>query len=399
MKLSRPLLAVLASLPFAAFAQVEDFSACKAELRERAATENLPDWIVQDVVAGLNIQPRVIELDRSQPEFIQTFGDYLNKRVTPERVEEGRRLMEEYSDLLGRLTREYGVPGRYLVAFWGLETNFGSYLGKMPTLDSLATLACDFRRADFFTGELMHAFHLLEEENLQPADMQGSWAGALGHTQFMPSSYRQYAVDGDGDGRVDLWNSVPDALTSAANYLASLGWQKGERWGREVRLPENFPYAEAGLKNPRPLAEWRRLGVRDADGDALPRAEDMQGAILVPAGHQGPAFLVYDNFDVIMKWNRSESYALAVGYLADRIVGAAELRQMPATQGGIATADIRRMQERLNELGFDSGEPDGMMGSQTRRALRQYQSDQGLVADGYPNEATLASLGLEPQED
>jgi len=376
------------------FAQDNDFSQCKARISERAAAENLPQWIVQDVVANLDIQPRVIELDRNQPEFTQTFGDYLGKRVTTFRVMQGRLLLSQYSELLKKLTDQYGVPGRYLVAFWGLETNFGSYLGNMSTLNSLATLACDQRRSDFFTSELIHAFHILIDNEIDPEDMRGSWAGAVGHTQFMPSSYRRYAVDGDGDGKIDLWNSVPDALTSAANFLQSLGWHAQERWGREVRLADNFPYEQAGLGNRKSLREWQNLGVTQISGRPLP-LEDMQAAVLVPAGHEGPAFLVYDNFDVIMRWNRSESYALSVGYLADRIGGAGTLENMPLEDAQIRIADIQLMQEQLNARGFDSGEPDGVMGSQTRAALREYQRSEGLIPDGFPDAGTLSSLGID----
>jgi len=376
------------------FAQDNDFSQCKARISERAAAENLPQWIVQDVVANLDIQPRVIELDRNQPEFTQTFGDYLGKRVTTFRVMQGRLLLSQYSELLKKLTDQYGVPGRYLVAFWGLETNFGSYLGNMSTLNSLATLACDQRRSDFFTSELIHAFHILIDNEIDPEDMRGSWAGAVGHTQFMPSSYRRYAVDGDGDGKIDLWNSVPDALTSAANFLQSLGWHAQERWGREVRLADNFPYEQAGLRNRKSLREWQNLGVTQISGRPLP-LEDMQAVVLVPAGHEGPAFLVYDNFDVIMRWNRSESYALSVGYLADRIGGAGTLENMPLEDAQIRIADIQLMQEQLNARGFDSGEPDGVMGSQTRAALREYQRSEGLIPDGFPDSGTLSSLGID----
>ncbi len=381
----------LLSLP--GLAQSADFAQCKTDIRQRAAAEELPQWIVQDVVASLDIQPRVIELDHNQPEFTQTFADYLNRRVTPMRIQEGRRLLVEHQELLARLTRDYGIPGRYLLAFWGLETNFGSYLGNISTLNALATLACDDRRSEFFKDELLNAFHVLNDNELRPEQMLGSWAGAMGHTQFMPSSYRRYAVDGDGDGRIDLWNSIPDALTSAAHFLQSLGWQREERWGREVQLADNFPYEEAGLRSRKSLTDWRRLGVRLASGALLPEG-DMQATVLVPAGHLGPAFLVYDNFDVIMRWNRSESYAISVGYLADRIGGAGMLTHLPPEDAAIAVADIRRMQEKLNQLGFDAGEPDGLMGSQTRTALRDYQRSQGRIADGFPDPATLNALGI-----
>lgn len=380
------------------FAQENDFSECKARISQRAAEDNLPQWIVQDVVADLDIQPRVIELDRSQPEFTQSFGDYLNRRVTTYRVMQGRLLLAQHRSLLEDLTEKYGIPGRYLVAFWGLETNFGGYLGNMSTLNSLATLACDQRRSEFFTDELIHAFHILNDNGFSPEDMHGSWAGAMGHTQFMPSSYRRYAVDGDGDGKIDLWNSIPDALTSAANFLQSLGWNREERWGREVQLTDNFPYEEAGRSNRKTLNEWRALGVTQTDGTDLPEL-DMQAAVLVPEGHTGPAFLIYDNFDVIMRWNRSESYALSVGYLADRIGGAGTLDNMPSEDVQIRIADIQLMQEQLNALGYDSGKPDGVMGSQTRSALREYQRNEGLIPDGFPDPGTLSSLGIDGYDE
>ncbi|MEQ9208722.1 MAG: lytic murein transglycosylase [Pseudomonadales bacterium] len=380
------------------FAQENDFTECKARISQRAAADNLPQWIVRDVVADLDIQPRVIELDRSQPEFTQSFGDYLNRRVTTYRVMQGRLLLVQHRSLLENLTEKYGVPGRYLVAFWGLETNFGGYLGNMSTLNSLATLACDQRRSDFFTDELIHAFHILNDNGFSPEDMHGSWAGAMGHTQFMPSSYRRYAVDGDGDGKIDLWNSIPDALTSAANFLQSLGWNREERWGREVKLPDSFPYEEAGRNNRKALGEWRALGVTQTDGTALPEI-DMQAAVIVPEGHTGPAFLIYDNFDVIMRWNRSESYALSVGYLADRIGGAGTLDNMPSEDAQIRIADIQLMQEQLNALGYDSGTPDGVMGSQTRSALREYQRNEGLIPDGFPDPGTLSSLGIDGYDE
>jgi len=380
-----------------ALSQDSDFAECKARISQRAVEDNLPQWIAQDLVASLNIQPRVIELDRSQPEFTQTFGDYLNQRVTTFRVMQGRLLLARHHSLLDDLTDTYGIPGRYLVAFWGLETNFGNYLGNMSTLDSLATLACDNRRSEFFTGELIHAFHILNDNEFSPEDMRGSWAGAMGHTQFMPSSCRRYAVDGDGDGKIDLWNSIPDALTSAANFLQSLGWKPEERWGREVLLTDNFPYEEAGRNNRKPLSEWRNLGATQTNGAALPNL-NMQAAVLVPAGHSGPAFLIYDNFDVIMRWNRSESYALSVGYLADRIGGAGTLDNMPPEDTAVRVADIELMQEQLNARGYDSGTPDGVMGSQTRSALREYQRQEGLIPDGFPDPDTLNSLGIDGYE-
>ena len=377
-----------------ASAQNDDFEQCLSGLKERARSEKLPAQLIDEVLASLKPQPRVLELDRSQPEFTQTFADYLYQRVTPGRIAQGKRILKEYDTFLTELTREHGVPGRYLVAFWGMETSFGSYLGRMPTLDSLATLACDQRRSAFFTDELMHALALLERESLSPADMRGSWAGAMGHTQFMPSAYRLHAIDGDGDGGINLWRSERDALASGANYLAHLGWQNGQRWGREIVLPAGFPYAETGLNNLRPVSYWKELGIRFANGQAVPDVE-MQASVLVPSGHRGPAFLVYPNFHVMLEWNRSEYYALAVGLLADRLIGAGPLVRPPSIrETALSRVAVEAMQHRLNELGFDAGEIDGVMGSMTQSALREFQASKGIIADGYPDAATLCALSI-----
>ena len=369
-----------------------EFAHCISELQQQARDEQISARVVDEVLGSLEFQPRVIELDRSQPEFTQTFADYFHGRVTDGRINRGQRLLSRHRDFLDELTAQYGVPGRYLVAFWGLETNFGRNLGRMPVLDSLATLACDQRRKAFFTEELMHALALLEREALSAAEMRGSWAGAMGHTQFMPSAYRNHATDGDGDGKVNLWRSERDALASGANYLANLGWQEDQRWGREVVLPESFPYTRTGLANSQPLAVWRQLGVRLADGKTLPDM-DLEAAVLVPAGHGGPAFLVYPNFNVIMEWNRSEYYALAVGLLADRLIGAAPLvRPPPVEQAALSRDTVEAMQQQLNRLGYDAGEIDGVMGAMTQAALREFQASNGMIADGYPDKTTLCVL-------
>ena len=370
----------------------DGFPACLLALQNQAREARVADWIVDDVVPVLQQQERVLALDGKQPEFVQTFAQYLNARVTQARIEQGRILYRKHQDFLARLQQKYGVPGHYLVAFWGLETNFGSYLGGMPTLDSLATLACDTRRAEFFGGEFIAALQLLEREGLQPGEMRGSWAGAVGHTQFMPSNYLRYAVDGDGDGRIDLWRSEQDALASGANFLSQLGWVPELRWGREVRLQPGFRFDLAGTGKRRPLLEWSQLGVRRSDGGRLPDSE-LQAAVLLPAGADGPAFMVYDNFDVIMRWNRSESYALSVGHLADRIAGAGPLQQPPpVNQRPLSRDDVEVVQQQLNQLGFEAGAEDGIFGSGTRAALSEFQRSKGMVADGYPDADSIEGL-------
>ena len=376
-------------------AQDETFSQCLGRIQGLARQQEIPEWIVQDVVAKFEYQARVIELDRKQPEFIQTFEQYYKARVTDQRVQRGRQLYAEHLNLLAQLTRQYGIPGQYLVAFWGLETNFGSYLGNMPTLDSLATLACDDRRSQFFTDELLIALKLMVREKLPVERLRGSWAGAMGHVQFMPSTYQQYAVDGDNDGLIDLWQSRQDALSSAANYLHKSGWRRGERWGREVLLPTSFPYSEAELSNPQPLSYWRRLGVLQANGTPLPDMA-LPAAIILPMGHSGPAFVAYQNFQVIMRWNRSQSYALAVGNLADQIAGGQGLKASVFKPAPVLSRSlITQLQTALAGRGYAVGEADGVIGPATRAALREYQSSNGLIADGFPDLSTLLALGLD----
>jgi membrane-bound lytic murein transglycosylase B len=372
-------------------ASEDGFPACLERLQDAARARDLPAAIVDEVIPGMEQQARVLELDRRQPEFLQTFGRYLALRVTDTRIEQGRALLDEHAALLASLRDRYGVPGHYLMAFWGLETNFGGYLGTMPTLDSLATLACDPRRSEYFTEEFLTALELMEREQLTPAQMQGSWAGAMGHTQFMPSAYWQYALDGDGDNRADLWRSETDALTSAAHFLNRLGWERDLRWGREVTLPEGFDFLQAGSGMWRPLADWSADGLRRADGQPLPVA-DVEAMLLVPAGAEGPAFLVYRNFDVIMRWNRSESYAISVGLLADRIAGGADLRRPPPNDEALRVTEVESIQAALAARGYDPGPADGIWGPATRRALATFEQDSGQVADGYPDPETVAAL-------
>ncbi len=369
----------------------DEFEQCLVRLQGEARQAGVPEQIVREVVPTLEERQRVVKLDRSQPEFVQTFGQYLSMRVNGSRINTGRKLFQKHRDFLDILTRQYGIPGQYLVSFWGLETNFGGYLGNIPTLDSLATLACDPRRSAFFTTEFVTALQLMHREGLQPDDMKGSWAGAVGHTQFMPSSYMRYAVDGDGDGAIDLWRSERDALASGANFLSQLGWKAGQRWGREVVLPDDFDFFATGRANRADLRTWGGRGVKTVFNRDLPAA-DMSGAVLVPAGASGPAFLVYDNFNVIMRWNKSESYALSVGLLADRIKGSPGLKNKPAAGPGVRYEDIGKAQQKLLELGYDPGPVDGIWGSATRQALSQWQRDQNRVADGFPAPAVIGAL-------
>ncbi|MGF2686574.1 lytic murein transglycosylase [Marinobacter sp. DUT-3] len=372
----------------------DSFQECVAGLKTHAIEAGVAEATASDVLSQVEHLDRVIELDRRQPEFTTTFADYLNRRVNDDRISNGRSLLLEHRELLANVTRETGVPAPYLLAFWGLETNFGTYFGKMSVPSSLATLACDPRRSSFFTEQLTAALQIIDEGAIPAEQMEGSWAGAMGHVQFMPTVFLKHAVDADGDGKRDLWNSLPDAMMSAGKFLADLGWDSDYRWGREVLLPEDFDYELADGRR-LTLDEWNKLGVTDAFGDPLSN-EPIKAALVVPSGHRGPAFLAYRNFNVIMGWNRSEFYAIAVGHLADRIAGAGALRNPPPEdQPNLSRDDILALQQALNDNGFDSGEPDGIMGPATRSAIRSFQARHDMVADGYPGETVFSRLDLD----
>lgn len=371
-------------------AQAAGWQSCLQDLRGKALAEDIAAGTVDDVLARVEQLPRVISADRSQPEFTETFADYYRKRVTDFRVEKGRELLATHAHLLQRIQSATGVPPHYLVAFWGLETNFGTYFGKLSIPSALTTLACDTRRSAMFTRELFALMRIIEAGDMAYDDLIGSWAGAIGHMQFMPSTFLSYAVDADGDGRKNLIGSIEDALLSGATYLANAGWQAGFRWGREVVLPQGFDYALSGLDQARALSDWRALGIKDAFGRPIPSI-NLDASLLVPIGHSGPTFLVYPNFHVIMEWNRSQSYALAVGRLADRIAGAGRLNQ-PLPNISLSTQAITELQRGLNALGYAAGKPDGVLGPATRKAIRAYQQTNDLLADGFPNDMLMQSV-------
>jgi membrane-bound lytic murein transglycosylase B len=376
----------------AAAQPTQDFATWLDQLRSDALAAGISANTVQSAFSGVKAPiPRVLELDRSQPEFVQTFTAYMRNRMSDARIARGQRLLQEHAALFARLEQEYGVQPHYLVAFWALESNFGDETGGFSVIDALATLAYDPRRADFFRTELLTALRIIDAGHVTAARMSGSWAGAMGQCQFMPSTFMSYAKDGDGDGRIDVWGSVPDVMTSAANYLSRAGWKRGERWGREVVLPANFDFALADTNVRKSVTDWNKLGVRRADGAPLGESEQL-GSIVVPTGANGPAFLGYDNFQTIMVWNRSIFYAISVGHLADRFMGAGPIAHMPANEQALARNDVLELQTLLNQLGFDAGTPDGVLGSRTRAAVREYQLRNALAADGYASFAFLTRL-------
>lgn len=373
-----------------------DFQDWVSELRGEALAEGVSAATFDRAFAGITPIERVIELDRKQPEFTQTFWQYLDKRVTPERIERGRAQLENHGALLESVSRRYGVQPRFLVAFWALESNFGDYTGTFPAVAALATLAFDDRRGSFFRQQLLALLAIIERDGIA-VDANSSWAGAMGQPQFIPTTYQAYAVDQDGDGKRDLWGSLADVFGSSANYLASAGWQEDRTWGREVRLPEGFDYGLTGLEIEKPLAEWQRLGVRNADGSSLPPV-DIEGSIVLPGGATGgPALLAYRNFRAIMIWNRSILYAVAVGHLADRLEGQGPfVAPRPEKEVPLSRAEVMEMQGLLEKRGFGAGTPDGIVGPMTRKAIKGFQQQSRLPADGFPTIGLLERLRSAP---
>ncbi len=374
-----------------------DFATCLGNVRSRALNEGIEPQTLTSALAGVRRIDHIVRADRAQarPSSLPYFWGYASKRLSADRIRKGQERLAEYQPLFDRLYAQYGVRPQYLVALWSLETNYGSFFGSTPVLDALTTMACDARRSEFFAGELLNALRIVQRGEMTPPQMRGSWAGAMGHMQFMPTTFINYAVDGDGDGRVQLWQSVPDAMASAANYLHSIGWNREERWGREVRLPANLDWRRAALDldERAPLTRWRELGVRQATDGALVPALDIDASLILPAGKDGPAFLVYENFHHVMHWNRSRFYALTVGLLADRIAGEPPLAWTPrSTTAGLRGSDMLLIQQALIARGYELGKADGRLGGATRAAIRRFELAAGLPADGWPDPTLKKAL-------
>lgn len=364
------------------------FHACLQSLLAPAAAAGVEAGHFRRLTDGLVPDPQVLELLDAQPEFTTPIWDYLAGLVDAQRVADGQAMLARHAGLLQRIEAAYGVDAATVVAVWGVESDYGRITGRRQVLRSLATLACDGRRQAFFRGELFAFLRLLQDGDLDDPQLGGSWAGAFGQTQFMPSTYRRVAVDFDGDGRRDLVGSIPDALASTANYLRLAGWRPGRPWGLEVSLPEGFGLAQAGRRNKATLATWHRRGVRLPGGGALDDTgldAASRAAVIAPAGVQGPAFLVLGNYDAVFSYNAAESYALAIVFLAERLRDGAVLpaRPWPTDDPGLSRQQRRQLQERLLALGHDIGEVDGLVGDRTRRAIVAEQRRLGIEpADG-----------------
>lgn len=362
----------------------------------RARAGGIPQATLASAFAGVTPNERVLELDGRQPEFTRPIWEYLDSAVSEDRVTEGRARRARMGADLARIEERFGVDAEVLLAIWGIESAFGANFGDMSVVRSLSTMAWQGRRRSFAEEQLMAALRILAAGDVTAQRMVGSWAGAMGHTQFMPTSFETYAVDFTGDGRRDLWAAdALDALASTANYLARSGWTRGAPWGVEVRLPPGFDYALAD-ERPRPAPEWTRLGVRTAGGGPLP--DHGPAGILLPAGARGPAFAIFPNFSAIKRYNNATSYAMAVGHLADRIGGGGPfLGDWPRGDRPLSRTEREEMQRMLTALGHDTKGADGVVGPNTRAAIRAFQSSRGLPADGYDSAELLALLRRTPR--
>jgi lytic murein transglycosylase len=369
-----------------------NFPACLDSLWPAAARRGVSRESFIRFTAPLTPDLRIMDFMDAQPEFTKAFWDYLDILVTETRLQKGREVLATYKAAFDAAERTFGVDREIVAAIWGIESNYGTMTGERPVLRSTATLACVGRRQAYFREEFLSALEILDRGDVRPEELKGSWAGAFGGTQFMPTAFKRYAVDFDGDGRRDVVGSAADLIASTANNLKKDGWQEGHTWGYEVVVPRGFDYMLADRSKQLTLAQWERLGLRRADGSAFPRPHD-RAYLLVPAGARGPAFLMLNNFRVIMKYNPAEAYALAIGHFADRLRGGAPFVQpWPRDEQVLSRSERYELQQQLAARGFDIGEPDGRLGPRTRTALRRFQASVGLVPDGFASGSVLSRL-------
>ncbi len=386
-----PSVLCLAVLTAPSLAQA-DFRSCLSGLKAQAAAKGVSGSTFDAATRGVEPDLTILELMDNQPEFKTPIWDYLAALVDEERVQDGRAAMRRWGQALAQAEARYGVDRHAIAGVWGVESNFGKDIGGRPLVQSLSTIACyGSRRRDYFAGELMATLKIIEDGDIDPASLRGSWAGAFGHTQFMPSTFQRLAVDLDGDGRRDVVDSVPDALGSTANFLKKAGWQSGLPWGYEVRLPRNFNASTLGRRNKRPVTAWAASGVTRIDG--RPLAGDYAAGIIAPAGLDGPAFLVTRNFDAVYSYNAAESYGLAIALLGDRLKGLPGIQTpWPTDDPPLSRADRRELQRLLTARGYDVGEPDGRIGQKTREAIKDVERRIGMAPTGRPGGKVLEAL-------
>lgn len=369
----------------------ERFAAWVSAFRNQARAAGISEATLSAALDDVHYLPQVVSQDGAQPEFTRSVWAYLDSAVSARRIAQGQAKLEALHAETTAAAQRYGVPPSIVMAIWGMESNYGSNYGDTPTVDALATLGFEGRREAWASGQLLAALKIIQSGDIDRAHLIGSWAGAMGQTQFLPTVFLAYAVDGDGDGRRDIWGSMADVVASTANFLARSGWQAGQPWGAEVQLPAGFDYARADATLRQTSAQWAGEGVHGVGGAALP--ELAQASILLPAGARGPAFLVGPNFRTILRYNNATSYALAVGLLAQQLDGGPGVQAAwPRDLQMLSRSQLQDLQQALNQRGFNSGTPDGVMGPATRSALRHYQQSVGLPADGYPDLDLLARL-------
>ncbi len=366
------------------------YEAWLADFEREAAAAGISQRAIAQAAPNLTYDQRIVNIDHGQRVFTQTFLEFSDRMAAAYRIQTGAAKIKTYAPVFARIEQQYGVPAPVIVAFWALESDFGANMGNYHSLPSLASLAYDCRRADRFRPQLLDALRLIQRGDLSPDEMIGSWAGELGQTQMMPSEYYQYAIDYDGSGKRDLLHSAPDVLASTANYLLGLGWRRGEPWLTEVRVPPNLPWDQADLAIQLPRAKWASYGVTLADGRPLP-ADNLPASLLLPVGRFGPAFLVYQNFQIYLQWNNSLVYSTTAAYLATRIAGAAPLHHGNPPPA-LPFADVKTMQAMLAHAGYDVGTMDGFLGLKTRQAVKAMQEKYGLPADSYPTAELLARM-------
>ncbi len=372
--------------------QPSDFIVWRDQFRRQALAQGIEPAVFDRAFAGVGVNPTVVRLDGKQAEFTKPIWDYLGSAASPTRIETGRAAAARLGSTLDAIETRYGVDGQVVLAIWGMETNYGKNRGDIPVVEGLATLAYDGRRRAFAEEQLIDALRILQSGDVTPERMVGSWAGAMGHTQFMPSSYLSYAVDFTGDGHRDVWSDDPtDALASAANYLAHSGWVRGQPWGVEVHMPSGFDFSLADQKNRHPVSYWRAKGITLMDGRALP--DHGSAAIIAPAGARGPTFIVFQNFYVIKRYNNAMSYAMGVGHLGDRIAGADDfIAAWPRDERELSRSEKVELQERLMAAGYHPGSTDGVIGPDTTNAIRGFQRARGMTPDGYASASVLERL-------
>jgi lytic murein transglycosylase len=361
--------------------------------RQEAAAQGISRATIISALNGMTFDPGIIARDRRQSFFAQSFIDFSRKLATQNRVQSGRQQIAKHRGIFDRIEQQYGVPPSVIAAFWALESDFGVGMGNLPVLRSLASLAYDCRRSDMFRAELMDALRIIDRGDLTPGEMIGSWAGELGQTQFLPSHYYKHAVDYDGDGRRNLMKSAPDIIASSAAFLVSLGWQRGQPWLEEVRVPANLAWDQADLAVQHPRSYWAKAGVRRPDGRPL-ESDSLPASLLLLMGRNGPAFLAYPNFQAYLKWNQSLNYATTAAYLATRIDGAPSMGLGNAPITALDTEQLKELQTLLIRRGLKQGEVDGKLGAATRAGVKAAQLKLGLPADSYPSAELIERLRM-----